>query len=228
MLTVIASPIGSIEELSLQAGKALATADIVLCEDTRTFVPFLKSIATLYNLTLNPNQKIISYYKDVEFRELPKVINYLEEGKNVVLISEAGTPLVSDPGKLLIETCQKREISYTSIPGSSASINAGVLAGCRFENFLIVGFLPKKATQIENQLRAYQEISKTLKHFEICIFESPHRINATLEIINQILPETTVCICREMNKRFEEIKIGKARELSKFTYKGELTYIIKF
>jgi len=228
MLTIIASPIGSVEETSLQVTKSLTSSDIILCEDTRTFVPFYKRIQELFKINAHANQKVLSYYKVNEFKELPKVVAYLEENKDVALISEAGTPLLSDPGRLLIETCQKRGIAYTSIPGSSAITNAGVLSGCRFENFLFVGFLPKKSSQLEKQLLVYKNLAKTLKHLEICFFESPNRIQETLNVLSALLPEVTVCVCREMNKKFEEVTIGLPKNLANHTYKGELTIIIIF
>lgn len=228
MLYIIASPIGSLDEFSLQAINTLAIADVILCEDTRTFVPAFNQLITNHKLLVNSSQKIQKYYKDIEFEDLHKWIKLLEEGKNIVLISEAGTPLVSDPGRLIINTCQKRGIPFTSVPGSSAPMNAGVLAGCRFDNFLIVGFLPKKKSAIEKQLLVYKETSRSLKNLEICFFESPKRISETLEIIAEILPDVTIHICREMNKKFEEVLTGKATDLKTNTYKGELTVIIKF
>ncbi|OGK15817.1 hypothetical protein A2690_04755 [Candidatus Roizmanbacteria bacterium RIFCSPHIGHO2_01_FULL_39_12b] len=227
MLYVISSPIGSIEEVSLQAVKTLVSSDIILCEDTRTFIPFYKKTCGLFQLAPKKDQKIVQFYKDREFQELPNIIKYLESEMVVSLITEAGTPLVSDPGRLLVETCQKRNTSYTSVPGSSSVVNAGVLSGCRFQNFLFIGFLPKKITQVEKQIGQYREISKKLKHLEICFFESPKRINKTLESINNIIPDSNVCICKEMNKRFEEIIIDKPKNLLSRSYKGELTVVLK-
>lgn len=228
MLTVIPSPIGSLEEMSLQGAKAIMSSDIVLCEDTRTFIPFQKKISETYHIEKNKNQKIISYFKDNEFKELSKVITLLEDNKQVCIISEGGTPLLSDPGRLLITTCMKRNIPYTCIPGSSASITAGVLAGCRFENFLFVGFLPKKRSQLEKQLNSYLSLSKTLRNLEVVFFESPFRMQQTLTILNTLLPDLSVSICREMNKKFEEVIRGNPIELLNRTYKGELTCVLIF
>ncbi len=228
MLSVIASPIGSTEELSLQAAIALSSAQIILCEDTRTFVPFYKSTLSTHNLKPVTDQKIQSFYKDIEFNQLPKIIKLLESNVSIALISEAGTPLVSDPGRFLIETCQKKAIPYTSIPGSSAVLNAGVLSACYFENFLFVGFLPKKESHIIKQFELYLELSKKLKRLEVCFFESPHRITNTLKILSKVTPALKVYICREMNKKFEEVLIGYPSDLQNHEFKGEITVVLKF
>src|SRR3989339_862609 len=123
MLYIVSTPIGNLDDLSLRQAKTLATSDIILAEDTRFAFTLLDAIKKRFMLSVTCS-KIWSYYKEKEFEKLPEIINLLEQGKNISLISQAGTPLISDPGYLLVKTAVKRDIQITVIPGPSALITA--------------------------------------------------------------------------------------------------------
>src|SRR3990167_3673611 len=118
MLYIVSTPIGNLDDLSYRQARTLVDSDIILAEDTRSYQKLLSGIERIFNLKPKSNQKSISYYKEVEFEKLPEVLGYLESEQNVSLISDAGPPLVSDPGFLLVKEVVKRNIPYDSIPGS--------------------------------------------------------------------------------------------------------------
>lgn len=227
MLYLVATPIGNLDDLSIRQAQTLTSSDIILTEDTRSAKILLEAITIKFGFLLNKDQKIISYYKEKEFDKLPMIIDELVNGKNISLISESGMPLISDPGYLLLNTVIKKRLSYTVIPGGSAVTTALVASGFNPEKFFFLGFLPKKTTR---RIRLISQISLIKKSFADTVFvffESPKRINETLEIINKVYPDSDICICREMTKMFEEFIRGKAKDLMQKTYKGELTIVLK-
>lgn len=135
MLFIVSTPIGNLEDMTLRAARTLATVDIILAEDTRSAHILLSSLEKNFGLSRNPNTHIISYYKEKEFEKLPEVLDLLKSDKNVALISEAGTPLISDPGSLLTQSVIKKNIPFTVIPGPSAVTTALVLSGLPSKNF---------------------------------------------------------------------------------------------
>lgn len=222
MLNIISTPIGNIKDISLRAVETLVDSDVIVCEDTRTFVNFYNKIQEIYNLKPTRKQKIIYLFKENEFVEAPKVIELLQQDLNVSLVSECGTPLISDPGELLLKYVIKHNIPYTAIPGATAYINALVLSGFGLENNLFLGFLPKKPNEIKKLITKYQ-----ISNIKLVFYESPMRINKTLELIESIAPDSKVCVCREMTKKFEEVLVGTPGELKSKIYKGEITVILK-
>ncbi len=226
MLYIVATPIGNLDDLSLRAAKTLASSDIILAEDTRSAHILLDHIKKCYMLPVTCSV-IISYYKDCEFEKLPQVIDWLSEGKNISLISESGMPLISDPGYFLVVTCIKKGVQFTVIPGPTAVTTALVYSGFNPENFMFMGFLPKKESQVFRYIDILKSIKKINPKAVFIFYESPKRINKTLEIIGRLLPEAEICICREMTKKFEEIIRGKATDLLNRTYKGEIVLLVK-
>lgn len=230
MLYIIGTPLGNLEDLSLRAAITLISSDIILAEDTRSARILLLSISKLFpNLPNHPKlPNIVSYYKDIEFQKLPEVIDWLKVGKNISLISESGMPLINDPGLLLVKTCIKQKITFNVIPGPTAVTTALVYSGFDPENFMFLGFLPKKDSQIKNLFSRMKQLDYLNSKLCFVFYESPKRINNTLEVLDQEFPTAQICITRELTKKFEEIIRGTASDLKTRTYKGELCLIITF
>lgn len=226
MLYIVGTPIGNLDDLSYRQARIIMSSDILLTEDTRSTGLLLKVIEEIFPFKRNPEQRMISYYKEKEFQKLPEVIELLEEGKEISLISQAGMPLISDPGSFLIQHIVKRNIPFTVIPGPSAVTTAFIHSGFKSEQFMFLAFLPKKQGQLRNVLLKCAETKKLFKEMVFIAFESPNRIHKTLSIINDVLPESEVVVTRELTKKFEEIKRGKVSELISKDYKGEITLLI--
>lgn len=236
MLFIVSTPIGNLDDLSIRQVKTLMSSDIILAEDTRSAKIILDAIKHRFSSLFPPNTypltpNILSYYKDIEFEKLPEIINFLKQEKNISLISESGTPLISDPGYLLVKTCIKEKIPFTYIPGPSAVIGSVVLSGfnpiSKKGGFMFLGFFPKKNSEI---IKLINKLYKTKQIFPEMIFifyESPHRINETLQCFKTLKWSGEIVICREMTKKFEEIIRGKTKDLLNRKYKGEITVLIK-
>jgi len=235
MLSIVGTPIGNLDDLSIRQAKTIASADIILSEDTRSTGFLLQKIKTLFNFEINPNQKMISYYKEQEFEKLPEIINLLTipqsshnpQNPQVVLVSESGMPLISDPGLLLIQQCIKKQIPFEVIPGPTAVTTALVHSGFNSKHFMYVGFLPKKKSEILQLINRLKTISETLKDTIFVAYESPNRINKTLELFDSTIPNTEVVVTRELTKKFEEIVRGRPKELLNNKFKGEITIVFR-
>lgn len=226
MLYIVGTPIGNLDDITLRQAKTLALADIILSEDTRSAQTLLQGIRERFSIEFTKSPVVRSYYKDNEFHKLSTVIDELIEGKTICLISEAGMPLVSDPGLLLVKTCIKQGLEFTVIPGVTAATTSLIYSGMDPDHHMFLGFLPKKASAVQNmiiQMQKHHEIDKDLVF--IC-YDSPHRLHETLEIFHQHVPTAKICICRELTKKFEEISRGTPAELLKREYKGEITLVI--
>jgi 16S rRNA (cytidine1402-2'-O)-methyltransferase len=226
MLFIVATPIGNLDDISLRQAKTLTTSDIILAEDTRSAQTLLEAIKIRFALE-SDSPPVWSYYKEKEFQKLPEIIDLLKQDKNISLISEAGTPLVSDPGYLLVKSCVKRGIPITVIPGPSAVTTALVYSGFDPGEHMFLGFLPKKESQILEMINKLKQIKIIFPDMVFVFYESPLRIKTTLQLINQSKCGFEVVIAREMTKKFEEILRGPVDELLKKDYKGEITVVIK-
>ncbi len=203
MLYIIATPIGNLKDITLRALETLENVEYLLCEDTRN------TGLMLANLAIKNKPKLISFYDEVEEQKIPEVMKLLDDGKGVGLVTDAGTPIVSDPGYKLVKKCQKLGYKITSIPGPSAVINALVLSGIASGRFSFLGFLPKKSGERKKVLEKY----KVFDGAKI-VYESPFRLVKLIEEIKVIYgDDTEVSVCREMTKKFEEIMTGKASEI---------------
>lgn len=218
MLYVVATPIGNLEDISLRALKVLKEVDFVIAEDTRKTGNLLKH----FNL---PKKPFLSLHKFNERKQIKKIISLLKEGKNMALVSNAGTPAISDPGQRLIEEVHKENLEITSVPGACAAINALVLSGFSTEKFLFLGFLPKKK---KKRIKELEEARKT--EATLIIFESPLRVKRLLEELIEVFgARIKVAIVREMTKIFEEVKISSAEGLLKTlkSIKGEVVVVVE-
>lgn len=217
MLYIIPTPIGNLQDITFRAVAVLKSCDYILCEDTR------HSAVLLHHYEIATPLK--SFHQWSEAKKEDPVIADLLEGKTVALISDAGTPSISDPGQRLIKRCVEEAIPVTALPGACAAIVALSCSGMPSDRFQFIGFLPRKST----------ELSKTLADIffypgtSIC-YESPHRLLNVLETINKIDPQKEIAVARELTKKFEEVQKGTAAALlAHFTAsppKGEFVLLI--
>ncbi len=230
MLYIVGTPIGNLDDLSLRQAKTLASSDIILAEDTRSARILLDAIKKRFPQLLPNIPNIISYYKEKEFEKLPEVIDLLKEGKTISLISESGMPLISDPGFLLVKTIIKEKIPFTVIPGPSALTTALIYSGFNPSNkdggFMFLGYFPKQPSAALHYINIMKSIKKMLSEVIFVFYESPNRINQTLQFIKVSGWNPDIVICRELTKKFEEVVRGKADELLSRDYKGEITVLI--
>lgn len=221
MLYIIATPIGNLGDITIRAKEVLENVEYLLCEDTRN------TGMLLANLGIKNKPKLVSFYDEVEEQKIPEVMTLLERDYNVGLVTDAGTPIISDPGYKLIRKCHKMGYKVTSIPGASALINALVLSGLSSGRFCFLGFLPKKPGERKKILKKYQDFEGSK-----IVYESPFRLIKLIEDIKIIYGnETQISICREMTKKFEEIIGGSAQEvfekIKNINIKGEFVVIFE-
>ncbi|MGH7983269.1 MAG: 16S rRNA (cytidine(1402)-2'-O)-methyltransferase, partial [Candidatus Udaeobacter sp.] len=193
------------------------SVDLVAAEDTRHSGILLKHFGI--------KKPFISYHEHNEARRTAELVERLMRGENVALITDAGTPGLSDPGLRLIRECIHREVQFTIIPGSSSILTALIGSGFSTEKFSFHGFLPVKSGQRERELRAATERAETA-----IFFESPYRLTKTLATCTNIMPDRQLCVARELTKRFEEFRRGTASELlahyEVHPPKGEIVLVI--
>lgn len=227
MLYIVGTPIGNLDDLSLRQAKTILTADVLLAEDTRSAETLRAAAERLFQLQRNPDQIVVSYYKDREFEKLPYILSLLQEDKNVALISEAGMPLISDPGGLLASHCRKHQIAFTVVPGPTSVTTALALSGNTSHTWTYLGFLPKKEGDLKKLVANMQLVPNFGKGDHVFIaFESPERFNDTMKLFAEIIPTATVTLCREMTKMYEEVASGTPSELLDKNFRGELVLII--
>lgn len=218
MLFIVATPIGNLGDITIRALDILKSCDLILCEDTRHTLKLLNH----YKI----KKPLLSYHKFNEAISLDKIINNLKEQKNIALVSDAGTPLIADPGYKLVERCVQEGIEVTSIPGACAAIDALVLSGFDTQRFQFIGFLPKQQKELQETL---QDLT-TYDGVTIC-YESPERIAKTVEALKKISPHLMIAIARELTKKFEEVLRGNVEQvkelLSQKAIKGECILLIQ-
>ncbi|PMP93715.1 MAG: 16S rRNA (cytidine(1402)-2'-O)-methyltransferase, partial [Thermodesulfobacterium geofontis] len=201
-LYVVALPIGNLKDITFRALEVLKSVEYIVCEDTRSF----KKLINHYQLG---EKKLISFYKDVEKKKTEKLIEILEKGEDVALVSEAGTPGISDPGANLIKLAYERKIKVIPIPGVSALTCALSVSGINLnKGFIFLGFLPRKKAE-------QKEILENLpKDLPFIIFEAPHRISKTLKNLLEILGNRNCFLARELTKMHEELLWTTLKDLS--------------
>ena len=217
MLYVVATPIGNLGDITLRALEILKDVDLVAAEDTRHSGILLKH----YQIA----KPLISYHEHNEAMRTAQLVERLAAGEKIALITDAGTPGVSDPGARLIRECIKRGLDFTIIPGPSSILTALVGSAFSAEKFFFGGFLPIKSGQRERELRA----AATRKETSI-YFESPYRLTKTLKASIDVLQDRQLCVARELTKKFEEFRRGAAADLlvhyEKHPSKGEIVLLI--
>ena len=213
-LYIVSTPIGNLDDITLRAINVLKNSDIILCEDTRRSLKLLNH--------LNIKKKLISYHKFNEKKKIPNAIEYLNQGKILSLISDAGTPLLSDPGRLLVIKCIENEIKIVPIPGVS-SITAAVSASGFKDNYLFYGFLPKTENELDKSLTFLSEYT-----FSLVFFISAIKINFYLKKFKDYFSGRKIMIAREMTKIHETFYRNNIDDIEMFKtpIKGELTIMI--
>lgn len=214
-LYLVATPIGNLDDITLRAINILNNVDIVAAEDTRHTLQLLNH--------LNISKPLISYYKQTENVKAEILINKLIEGKNIALVSDAGTPAISDPGEEIVKEAIKNNINIIPIPGACAAINALICSGISSKEFLFVGFLPTNKKDKTGKLKEIKEINKS-----IILYEAPHKLIKTLEDIKEVLGDINISLAREITKIHEEFIRGKISEIliKEINIKGEFVIII--
>lgn len=200
MLYLIATPIGNLADFSFRAVETLQRCDYVLCEDTRHSLTLLQH----YQI----KKRLLSYHAFNESKQLETVISDLQKGMHIALISDAGTPLLADPGFPLVQRCRETGIPVTAVPGANAAITALILSGFPPLPFQCVGFLPKKSSELSHLLIRIL----TYKGTTLC-YETPHRLVETLAHIDKFAPARLLSVARELTKIHEESLRGTAAEL---------------
>ena len=200
MLYVVATPIGNLGDITLRALDILKSVDLIAAEDTRHSGMLLKHFGI--------KKPFISYHEHNEAKRTPELIERLMRGENVALITDAGTPGLSDPGLRLVRECIQHELPFTIIPGPSSILIAVLGSGFSTDKFSFCGFLPVKSGKRERELRAAAERRDTA-----VFFESPYRLTKTLAACIDVMPDRQLCVARELTKKFEEFRRGTASEL---------------
>ncbi len=216
-LFVVATPIGNLEDLSFRAVRVLGEVKVIACEDTRHTRLLLQRYAIATPL--------VSYHEHNERSRTPELVRRLQAGESIALVSDAGTPLVSDPGFTLVRQAIASGVPVVPVPGSSAITAALSVAGLPTDRFVFLGFLPRKSAERRRVLHAVQAIPWTL-----VLFEAPTRVEATLKDLQAILGERPIALMRELTKRFEEVLRGASREVLAQAQgrrlRGEVTVVV--
>lgn len=199
-LFLVPTPIGNLEDMTFRAIRVLKEADIILAEDTRTSAPLLKHFGI--------DKKAYSHHQHNEHKATAEIIKFLKEGKNVALISDAGTPAISDPGFFLVREVLKQELAVECLPGATAFVPALVNSGLPCDAFVFEGFLPVKKGR-QTRMKKLAEEERT-----IILYESPHRLLKTLaEFITYFGAERQASVSRELTKMYEETVRGTIEEI---------------
>ncbi len=217
-LYIIGTPIGNLEDITYRAIRLLKEVSVIAAEDTR----HTKTLLLHYEI----NTPLTSYHDFNKEEKTAVLISRLKEGESIALVSDAGTPTISDPGYFLIHQASLAGILISPIPGPTAAISALSISGLPTDRFSFEGFLPRKKGARAKRLTAFLLDSRT-----IIFYESPYRILALLEEIDQILGKRRVVLCREMTKKFEEIVRGEAHEILELWKNkkilGEITLVVE-
>ncbi|PIP19171.1 MAG: 16S rRNA (cytidine(1402)-2'-O)-methyltransferase [Candidatus Omnitrophica bacterium CG08_land_8_20_14_0_20_41_16] len=217
MLYIVATPIGNLKDITFRAVEILKSVDLIACEDTR----HTKILLEYYGIS----KPTTSFFQHNRFIKGEYLLNLLKEGKNIALVSDAGTPGILDPGYNLINLAIRNNIELTFIPGPTAFVNALVLSGKPTHEFIFAGFLPNRSLARQNRLKKLANLKQTIVFYESC-----HRILATLEDILAVFGDKEIVTARELTKKFEEVKRGPVKdileELRRQKPRGEFVVVI--
>ena len=217
-LYIVATPIGNIEDITLRAIRILRDVDYIACEDTRDTARFLSN--------LEISKKLFSYHEFNKKEASERIIKLLKEGKSIALVSDAGTPCISDPGYSVVKRAREEGVKVIPIPGASAFTCALSVSGFATDSFVFHGFLTNSSAA-KRKKRLNELI---LSGFTVVLYEAPHRILKLLDEINEINPDAAIFVGREITKRFEQFISGNPKELTNYfetkTPKGEFVVII--
>lgn len=209
-LYIVATPIGNMQDITFRAVETLKSVDMILCEDTRV----TKNLLNKYEIS----KPTMSYHAQSKISKLDKILELLEDGKNLALVSDAGTPGISDPGSQLIKAVLERfpdEVRVIPIPGATALITALSASGLDTHEFTFLGFLPHK----KGRETLFKEMSTAKR--TVVFYESPHRIMKTLESLVKFVPDKKVCVARELTKIYEQFVTNTPEEVLKYFKENE-------
>lgn len=214
-LYLVATPIGNLDDMTFRAIKILNNVDMIYAEDKRVSGKLLSHFEI--------KTQLYSYHEHNKDLKSKEIIDHLLDGKNIALISDAGYPVISDPGYLVVRDAIKEDINIVSIPGANALLSALVTSGLAPHPFIFYGFLDHKESKKRKELEALKGQAET-----IIFYESPHRINKTLNLIYEVLGNRSITLSREITKKFEEIIRGKVEDIKDITdIKGEMVIVIE-
>jgi len=220
MLYIIATPIGNLEDISKRALRILSEVDLILAEDTRV----TKKLLSHYQIETHS----LSYHQHSKLNKVDYILDLLKEGKSLALVSDAGTPGVSDPGNKLIEEVVKElgdEVKIIPIPGASALTAAASISGIAMDSFVFLGFPPVK----KKRKKFFEEVVNS--KYPVVFYESPYRIIKSLTELSEVNPGLTVVVCRELTKKFETVYRGRVEEviedIKRGKIKGEFVVVVQ-
>lgn len=231
-LYLVSTPIGNLEDITLRAIKVLLTVPVIACEDTRRtglLLLHLEKYARALSIIPNLKRTLVRLDEQTEQTEVPGLIGKLKEGVSVALISDAGTPLVSDPGYLLVSGAHKHNIATVAVPGPSAILTAIASSGLPVNHFTFLGFLPEKEGARKKLLEALKNSQKSLESTYIC-YCAPHKLQTTLHDIKDVLGKVTMSVGHELTKVHESVKTTSIQEAIDNTSEplGEYTLVFTF
>ncbi|OUM85317.1 MAG: 16S rRNA (cytidine(1402)-2'-O)-methyltransferase [Bacillus thermozeamaize] len=216
-LYLVATPIGNLQDMTLRGLETLKTVDVIACEDTRRTRKLLSHFGIRTPFT--------SYHEHNQKKQGERILAWLREGKQVALVSDAGTPLLSDPGEALVREAIEEGFPVVSIPGANAALSALVVSGLPAKRFTFLGFLPRQEKALREELRRLRQAPETL-----ILYEAPHRLARLLEMAIEELGDRPAVLARELTKRYEEIVRGSLSEcrrwLEEAEVRGEFTVLI--
>ena len=217
MLYIVSTPIGNLKDMSFRAVETLQAVDLIAAEDTR----HTKILTQHYQI----KTPLTSYFEHNKIKKSAELIKLLKSGKDIALVTDAGTPGISDPGYRLINLARENHIDVCVVPGPTALIAALSASGFPSDRFIFEGFLPDKPQSRKNRLKVFQGEKRT-----VIFYVSPHKVSKTLQDIEEVLNDPPICVARELTKKFEEILQGKASELAEHFIKtkprGELVLLL--
>lgn len=215
---MVATPIGNLQDMTLRALETLRQVDWIACEDTRR----TRKLLSHYDI----HTPFVSYHEHNQHKQGPRILGWLKEGKQVALVSDAGTPLLSDPGEALVREAIAAGIPVVSIPGANAAVNALIVSGLSAKRFTFLGFLPRQEQRMREELRRFRKTPETL-----VLYEAPHRLAQLAKAALDELGDRRVVLVRELTKRHEEVIRGTLAEivagLGEIDIRGEFTVLIE-
>ncbi len=217
-LYVVATPIGNLEDITLRALRVLREVDLIAAEDTRQ----VRKLLDRYGI----QQRVVSYHEHNERARAPQLVEALRSGRSVALVSDAGTPVLQDPGYHLVQACVEAGIPVVPVPGPSAVITALVASGLPTDRFAFLGFLPRRRQARRRSLEEVRDHRATL-----VLFESPRRLADCLQDLLEVLGDRRAAVCRELTKVHEEVRRGRLsgllREVRGQPVRGEVTVVVE-
>ena len=214
MLYFVGTPIGNMSDISKRAIETLSSVDLICCEDTRHSLKLLN----FYSI----KKQLISFHKFNETKEVENIISLLNEGKNIAVISDAGMPIISDPGNILSKTLRERGINYTVIPSGTAFVSALILSGLNAEKFAFIGFLPEKKIAREKLLNAKKSYEETL-----IFYSAPHDVNKDLKELYDAFGDRRVAVVKEITKIHESVYLSTLKNAQIDEPKGEFVIVVE-